>query len=55
LPTPSSKWLALEASLAPAGGLLEGPIAVFPGRNRERIRITFRRGLNLALVITDIN
>ena len=32
-----------------------GRIVVFRGRNRERIRITFRRGLNLALVIPDIN
>ena len=32
-----------------------GRIAVFPGRKRERNPITFRRGLNLALVIPDIN
>jgi hypothetical protein len=44
----------LEASLALPVTLPAGRIAEFLGRNRERIRITFRRGLNLVLVIPDI-
>jgi hypothetical protein len=32
------------------------PVSIpFLGRNRERISITFRRRLNLALVIVDTN
>ncbi|OCK55373.1 hypothetical protein [Bradyrhizobium sp. LMTR 3] len=54
---PSSKRLALEGGrvLPPAVATTAGAgrHLMFPRRNRERNRITFRRGLNLALVIPD--
>ena len=47
----ASKWLALESRTAAGGLKPAGRIPVLPRRNRERIPITFRRGLNLALVM----